>query len=109
MRLSPHDPLMWAYIASKAIALVMLGKFEEAVALSRRSQQQANSAIFSHLAEISALGHLGRSEDACDAIKRAQEKKPDVSIAYVDEALPITDPHCRETFHEGLRKAGLPN
>ncbi len=109
MRLSPHDPMMWAYIANKAIALVMLGKFEEAVALSRRSQQQANSAIFSHLAEISALGHLGRSEDACDAIKRAQEKKPDVSIAYVDEALPITDPHCRETFHEGLRKAGLPN
>ena len=109
MRLSPHDPMMWAYIASKAIALVMLGKFEEAVALSRRSQQQANSAIFSHLAEISALGHLGRSEDACDAIKRALEMKPDASIAYVDEALPITDPHCRETFHEGLRKAGLPN
>jgi len=109
MRLSPHDPMMWAYIASKAIALVMLGKFEEAVALSRRSQQQANSAIFSHLAEISALGHLGRSEDACDAIKRALEMKPDASIAYVDEALPITDPHCREIFHEGLRKAGLPN
>jgi Flp pilus assembly protein TadD len=92
---------MWAYLASKAIALV--------IALSRRSQRQANSAIFSHLAEISALGQLGQNEEACDAIKRAREKKPDVSIAYVDEALPITDPHCREIFHEGLRKAGLPD
>jgi hypothetical protein len=58
---------------------------------------------------MSALGHLGRSEDARDAIRRAREKKPDVSIAYVDEALPITDPGCREIFLEGLRKAGLPD
>jgi adenylate cyclase len=109
MRLSPHDPMMSAYMASKAIALVMLGEFEKAIALSRRSQQQANSAIFSHLAEISALGHLGRSEESRDAIKRAREKKPDVSIDYVDEALPITDPQCRDIFHGGLHKAGLPN
>jgi adenylate cyclase len=108
LRLCPLDPLIWVYLASKAIALVMLGEFDEAVALSRRSQRQANSAIFSHLAEMSALGHLGRSEEARDAIKRAREKKPDVSIAYVDEALPITDPRCREIFHSGLRKAGLP-
>jgi adenylate cyclase len=109
LRLCPLDPLIWVYLASKAIALVMLGEFEEAVALSRKSQRQANSAIFSHLAEMSALGHLGRSEDARDAIRRAREKKPDVSIAYVDEALPITDPGCREIFLEGLRKAGLPD
>jgi adenylate cyclase len=108
LRLCPLDPMMWAYLASKAIALVMLGEFEEAIALSRRSQRQANSAIFSHLAEISALGQLGRSDEARDAIKRAREKKPDVSIAYVDEALPITDPRCREIFHGGLRRAGLP-
>jgi len=109
LRLCPLDPLMWTYLASKAIALVMLGKYEEAIALSRRSQQQTNSAIFSHLAEMSALGHLGRSEEARDAIKRAQEKKPNVSIIYVDEALPITDPKCREIFLGGLRKAGLPD
>ena len=29
MRLSPRDPLMWAFMASKAIALIMLGRFEE--------------------------------------------------------------------------------
>ena len=108
LRLCPLDPLMWGYLASKAIALVMLGEFEEAIALSRRSQRQAHSAIFSHLAEISALGQLGRSDEARDAIRRAREKKPDVSIAYVDEALPITDPRCREILHGGLRKAGLP-
>ena len=108
MRLCPLDPLMWAYLASKAIALVMLGKYEEAIAISHKSQRQANSAIFSHLAEISALGHLGRSEEACDALARARLKKPDLSISYVAEALPVTDDACREIFHSGLRKAGVP-
>ena len=98
MRLSPHDPMMWAYMASKAIALVMLGEMEEAVALSRKSQQQTNAAIFAHLAEISALGHLGRLEDAQDAIRRAQKAKADVSLAYVAKALPITDQACRDIF-----------
>jgi tetratricopeptide (TPR) repeat protein len=108
LRLSPLDPMIWAYLASKAIALVLLGRFEEAVALSQRSQQQANSAIFSHLAEISALGHLGRGADAREAMSRARKKKPDLSIAYVDQTLPITDPRCREVFLEGLRMAGVP-
>jgi adenylate cyclase len=108
MGLSPLDPMMWAYLASKAIALVLLGQFEEAIVLSQRSQRQATSAIFSHLAEISALGHLERSDEAHDAIRRARQKKPDVSIAYVDQTLPITDPRCRQTFLDGLRKAGLP-
>jgi hypothetical protein len=72
------------------------------------SQRQANSAIFSHLAEVSALGQLGRSEEAADAIARARLKKPDFSISYVAEALPITDDACREIFHGGVRKAGVP-
>jgi len=108
MALSPLDPMMWAYLASKAIALVLLGQLEEAIVLSQRSQRQATSAIFSHLAEISALGHLGRSDEAREAIRRARQKKPDVSIAYVDQTLPITDPRCRQTFLDGLRQAGLP-
>jgi len=107
MRLCPLDPMMWAYLASKAIAQLMLGKFEAAIETSHASQMQPNSAVFSHLAEISALGHLGRREEARVAIERARLKKPDVSIAWVDEALPVTDAHCREIFHGGLRKAGL--
>jgi adenylate cyclase len=108
MRLSPLDPVLWGYLASKAIALLLLGRFEDAIALSQRSQRHGTSPIFSHLAEISALGHLGRSDEAHDAIRRARQKKPDVSIAYVDQTLPITDPRCRQTLLDGLRKAGLP-
>jgi Flp pilus assembly protein TadD len=92
-----------------AIALVMLGDMEEAVAQSRKSQQQTNAANFAHLSEISALGHLGRLEDAQDAIRRAQKAKADVSLTYVAKALPITDQACRDIFHQGLLTSGLPD
>ncbi|MDX1401983.1 MAG: hypothetical protein R3245_08680, partial [Kiloniellales bacterium] len=108
LRLSPHDPLSWAYLASKAIALVMLKRFEEAIAISLESQRHLDSRIFSHLAEMSALGHLGREKEAENAVARALMKKPDATIAYVAEALPITDETCRKIFHDGLRMAGLP-
>ena len=32
----------------------------------------------------------------------------DLSMAYVEEAFPITDPKSRELFVGGMRKAGLP-
>ena len=108
MRLSPYDPLAWAFMGYKASALVMLGQFEEAIAWSRRAQRQVNADVFSHLAGISAFGHLGRHEEAGRAIKRAQQTKLDISISYEADAHPITDPRFRDMYHEGLRKAGMP-
>jgi len=108
VRCSPHDPLIWVYLASKAIALVMLGRFDEAIAVSRTAQQNPNAAIYAYLGEVSALGHKNDGKAAADAIRRARAAKPDVSIGYVDKVLPVADPQCRETFLGGLRKAGLP-
>jgi len=109
LRLSPHDPVKWAYYASKAIALLLLGRFEEAVETSLASQRETNSAIFSHLGEISARGHLGQTDKAAQAIEIARLKKPDLSISYIDEALRITDDAARTLFLEGFRRAGLPD
>jgi TolB-like protein/tetratricopeptide (TPR) repeat protein len=108
LRLGPLDPTVWSVQASKAIALLMLGRLEEAIELSRRCQRHALAAIFAHLAEISALGLLGRLDEAKEAIARARAKKPDVSVSYVDHTLPITVPNSRNVFLDGLRKAGLP-
>lgn len=108
LRLSPHDPVKWAYYASKSIALLLLGRFNEAVETSRASQRETNSAIFSHLGEVSALGQLGEIDKAKRAIEIARLKMPDLSVSYVAEALPISDETCRTLFLDGFRKAGLP-
>jgi adenylate cyclase len=108
IRASPHASILWVFFASKAIALVMLECFDEAISVSRVAQQHPNAAIYAYLGEMSALGHKGDTQAAADAITRAKIVKPDVSVSYVDKVLPVADPVCRELFLGGLRKAGLP-
>jgi len=107
MRLSPRDPLMWAFMASKALALSLLGRHEEAVEWARRSQRQSNAAVWSIMAEISALGHLDRADEAKQALARALAIKPDLSLAFVDSALRFKYERDRQHYIEGLVKAGL--
>jgi tetratricopeptide (TPR) repeat protein len=108
MRLSPHDPLMWAFMASRSIALTLLERYGEALDWARRALQQPNAAVFASVAQLVALGLLGREDEAVEALERARRFKSDLTIGFVLEVLPITDPECRDRFTDGLRKAGLP-
>ncbi|MCB1377952.1 MAG: tetratricopeptide repeat protein [Alphaproteobacteria bacterium] len=108
MRLSPRDPTLWAFMASRAIALALSGEEEQATEWSRRAQQQTNAAIFAHVGELLGWGLLGRTEEAANAVARAQATMPDVSVSFLDRVLPITDTASRERFLAGLRKSGLP-
>ncbi len=108
MRLSPNDPLLWAFLASKAIALIMLGRHDEGLDWARKAQRQPHTGIWAFMPEVSALGLLGRIDEAHAALDRVRQLKPDVSVAFVDQALPITDAAYREHFIGGLRQAGLP-
>jgi tetratricopeptide (TPR) repeat protein len=108
MRLSPHDPLMWAYMASRSIALTLLGRYEEALDWAGKALRQPNAALFACVAELTALGLLGRMDEAAAALARARRMKPDVTTDFVDLVLPITNSECHALFMGGLRKAGLP-
>ena len=107
MRLSPHDPSMWAYMASRSIALTLLERYDEALDWARRALALHNTALHASIAEMAALGHLGRMDEAAKAVARARGYWPDVSLDFILTSLPITDPRCRSLFEAGLRKAGL--
>ena len=107
MRLSPRDPILWAYMASKAIALIMLGRYEEGLDWALRAQQQPNTALWAFLPEASALALLGRTDEAHAALERARQLQHDVSVHFVDHTLPITDTDYRELFVGGLIAAGM--
>jgi len=107
IRLSPSDPLMWTFLASKAIALVMLERYDEALECSIRAQQYPISAIWAFMGQLSALGHLGKTDEASDALAHALDKEPELSIEFIERALPITDKASRDHFQLGLRKAGV--
>jgi TolB-like protein/Flp pilus assembly protein TadD len=108
MRLSPHDPLLWAFLASRSLALTMLGRCEEALDWARRALELPNATLYASVAELAALGILGRDDEAAAALARARRFKPDVTRKFIDLVLPITDPGYHARFIEGLRKAGVP-
>jgi adenylate cyclase len=108
MRLSPRDPLLWAYLASKAIALILLGRYEEALDCGRKARQLTDRAIWALLPEVSALGALGRIEEAKAALARAQALKPGLTCNFIPEALAFSHAEDRDHFQRGLIAAGLP-
>jgi adenylate cyclase len=108
MRLSPHDPLMWTFLASKAIALFMLERYDEALDCSHRSQQYPITAIWAHMAELATLGTLGRHEEALEALSKALQVQPELDMTFIRQALPITHAASAEHFYGALLKAGVP-
>jgi adenylate cyclase len=107
IRLSPRDPLMWTFLASKAIALCMLERYDEALACSHRAQQYPITAIWAYMAELSTLGILGREAAAREALGRALKIQPDLSVSFIKQALPITHEASSNRFFGGLLKAGV--
>ncbi|NIP87722.1 MAG: hypothetical protein GWO21_01375, partial [Gammaproteobacteria bacterium] len=68
MRLSPRDPIMWAFMASKAIALILLGRYEESLDWALRAQRQPTAALWAYLPEACALALLDRLDEAAAAL-----------------------------------------
>ena len=108
MRLSPRDPILWAFMASKAIALIMLGRYEEGLDWALQAQRQPSTALWAFLPEASALALLDRNDEARAALERARQLQREVSVEFVDKVLPITDTEYRKIFIGGLVKAGMP-
>ena len=108
MRLSPRDPLLWAFQASKAIALILLERYEEALDYARMAQRQPNTALWAFMPEVSVLGLMGRVDEARAALERVHRLKPDVTCSFAMQVLPISRTADREHFVRGLLAAGVP-
>jgi len=61
-----------------------------------------------HAYLVSALGHIGRVEDARKAIKELKDAQSQATISWVKEYMPNKDADFRDFLLDGLRKAGLP-
>lgn len=107
MRLSPHDPIQWAFLASKAIALIMIERYEEGVALSQEAQRSNDSHLFSYLAEVSGLGILSKETEAADALKRLGKVQPGISIDFIEQSLPMARSDGKSRFLRGIKLAGM--
>lgn len=107
IRLSPHDPILWAFLASKAIALVMTDQFEEGIQASREAQTSNDSQPFSFLGEVCGLGLMGDKAGAEKALNRLKGVQPEISVKFLNASLPMAKSESTDRFLQGLVIAGL--
>ena len=107
-RLSPRDYLLGAMMARQAEAYLFMGNYERAAEWGSRAIHEDRTWYYNHLAFVSALGHLGRLDEAQRACADLLTVKDDISVSSVRRRLPFMDASDMETMLDGLRKAELP-
>jgi adenylate cyclase len=105
IRLSPFDPWLFSTLAGTGIALIGLGRFDEAVAAAKNAIQKNQTFGTAYHCLAAGLAHLGRDAEARKTATRILEIEPHFRIS---EYVARTGHWRARMYIEGLRKAGLP-
>ena len=84
------------------------GRLEDAVACYRESLERETGYLAPYVNLASALGELGRQDEAQEAARDVLRQEPDFSIKAYTNGLAYRNPADRERIADGLRQAGLP-
>jgi tetratricopeptide (TPR) repeat protein len=104
--LSPHDANLGSFYVRKAQAHLYLQDHDEAVVWARRALQLPNFQWSRYVMLVSALGHLGKIDEARPALEELLRRIPNFSAQYALDFSPwLDDDHFRDMI-DGLRKAG---
>jgi adenylate cyclase len=105
IRMSPVDPRQQFTFAGIGMALIELGRFDEAIVAGKKAQRHNPSFSSTYRCLASAFAHLGRDAEAREAAARLVELDPAFTIsAWIARG----GQSKSKLMIEGLRKAGLP-
>ncbi len=106
IQLSPSHPGMGTFLARVAAACLYLGRHQAAVEWGGKAVQK-NAPWTGRIPFVSALGHLGRDDEARAACADLRNIEPDLSIDFVQRRVLMPHQPYMDHLLEGLRKAGL--
>ena len=92
----------------QAQAAYQLGRYSEAVALSKRRILRNPDTDASRVLLAASYGQMGLIDEAREAWREALRVNPNYSLEHRRKVLPYKNPDDFERVVEGLRKAGLP-
>ena len=104
-RRSPLDPRLQFTFAGIGMALIELGRFDEAIVAGKKALRHNPFFSSTYRCLASAFAHLGRDAEAREAVARLVELDPAFTIsAWIARGGQSNS----KLMIEGLRKAGLP-
>ncbi len=108
LELSPHDPEAVHFLVGIGTAHFVTGDYQEAANFADRAQQSRPSAPAGHRLKATSLAHLGRLEEAHQAVAKMLELRPNMTVTAVKSTIIFKHPKHTEKFLAGLLLAGLP-
>jgi TolB-like protein/Tfp pilus assembly protein PilF len=108
MRLSPHDPMLFNMQACTAAAHFFAGRYAEASAWALKAVRDNPRHLLAQIIAAASTALTGRITDAQRTVERVLQIDPSLSIANLQEFVPLRRSEDVSRFAEGLRKAGLP-
>jgi len=107
-KLSPLDPHAFFFDAFFILIHLLKRDYESAVAVGRAVSEMNPSFSATYKPYLSALGHLGRSQEAAVVRRRLLAIEPDFTVQRFILTSPLERESDREHYAEGLRLAGVP-
>ncbi len=106
--ISPRDPMLWAFTIVHALNDILSGDYELGLDWAIRTLQIPNaSGYWSHAVKASALASLGRVNEAKKSLALAIKAKPNLSISFLENNMPVKHAGGLDPYLNGLKEAGL--
>ena len=103
LELNPLESRNFNFMAHLSLAYLYLGEYDMAVHWGRESTRRNPDFFESHVTLASALGYLGRPDEARELLKRFD----DSALEYAAGRAGLLQ-DVKDCLLEGLREAGLP-
>ena len=106
IRLDPRDPMLPGRLNLLAMGLYFASKYEAAVEAAKRAIRLNPDHPLTYRWLAAALGQLGRTAEAKEALEKAIAVAPGSFEVFVRQRVPWHRPEDHAHMLEGLRKAG---
>jgi adenylate cyclase len=106
IRLDPNDPMLPSRLNHVALGHYFCREYETAIEVAKQAIRSNPDFPLSYRWLAAALGQLGRTEEAKEALEKAIAIAPSSFDMYVRGRVPWMGPEDHAHMLEGLRKAG---
>jgi DNA-binding SARP family transcriptional activator/TolB-like protein/Tfp pilus assembly protein PilF len=106
-KLSPIDPHAFFYDTALIIVAALKRDYATAVAIGREVSEMNPAFSGACKPYLAALGHLGLQDEAAAVLGRLLAIEPGFTVRKFLESAPFERGEHRESYAEGLRKAGV--
>lgn len=108
MQLSPLDSETYRMQAGTAMANLLAGHLDAAVAWAEKAHRELPSFLIAAATIAASHALADRTNDAQRALRHLRALDPDLRLSSLEDWLPFRRAEDLATFAEGLRRAGLP-